>query len=82
MMLRKIAFSAALLSGFALTFPAGVRADEPRSDDPASNAALVATLNHIREAGLGDDWAYGADHLGRLDCHAVAGDLGAGPGRA
>ena len=54
----KNAFSAALLSGLAVDFSGGALADEARIDDPAANAALVATLNHIREAGLGDDWAY------------------------
>jgi carboxypeptidase Q len=57
MTIPKIAFSAALL-GMTVTYSGGAGADEPRADDPSANAALVATLNHIREAGLGDDWAY------------------------
>jgi carboxypeptidase Q len=54
----KIAFSAAvfgLSAGFANGAPP---ADEGRTDDTAVNGALTATLNHIRDAGLGDDWAY------------------------
>jgi carboxypeptidase Q len=57
MTLFKVAFSTVLI-GLVVGLSGGARADDSRADDPAASAALVATLNHIRDAGLGDDWAY------------------------
>ena len=46
-----IALRAVLIGTFALTTAAG-------ADEAAPNAALTAALGRIRDAGMGDDWAY------------------------